>query len=417
MRTDQHALVIGTGIIGVFTAYYLCGKQWSVTMVEKDCFGQGATHGNCGLVVPNHIFPLNDPGNLLQAFFWMFRPDAPLYIKPRVNPGLIRWLIHFVGRCHKKDIREAAEGRHALLQDAVSAYAAVVEKERLNCDWAVGGSLHAYRSEKKWSAYAAVAERLRPYGIAAQRLDRQTMLELEPALDSRLAGGWYYKDTATLRPDRLMLEMKRLLSAKGVRIVENCPVNGFVGRGDRAEGVRTKQGTIAADAFVVAAGAWTPMFARSLGSRLPIQPGKGFSLTMKPSRGCPRLPMFFEEKSVVATPWSSGFRLGGTMEFAGYDPSLNRIRLKALSRAAARYLRNFEPDPVQEPWCGFRPMTYDGMPIIGRSPRFRNVMVAAGHNMVGLSMGPGSGKLVAELLNHDAPHIDPMPYRLERFEP
>lgn len=417
MRTAKHAVVVGAGVIGAFTAYFLTEKQWSVTMVDKDGFGQGASHGNCGLIVPNHIFPLNDPDKLLPAFLGMLKPDAPLHIRPFRNPGLIPWLIHFVRHCRKRDILASAAGRHALMQNAVKAYAAVVENERIDCDWSVEGSLHAYRSGEKWSAYAAVDARLRTYGIAAQKLDRRRLLALEPALDHDLAGGWYYRDTAALRPDRLMQALKRRLAAKGVRIVENSTVTDFVVQGDRAVGVRTPQGTLSADEFVVAAGAWTPMFARALGCRLPIQPGKGFSLTMPHPMKNPRRPVFFEEKSVVATPWPSGFRLGGTMAFCGYDSRLDRIRLNALSRAAAAYLGRFAPDRAAEAWCGFRPMTYDGLPIIGPSPRLRNVTVAAGHNMEGMSMGPGTGKLVAELLNREAPHVDPTPYGMERFGP
>jgi D-amino-acid dehydrogenase len=247
-------------------------------------------------------------------------------------------------------------------------------------------------------------------------MDHRAVLALEPALGDDLVGGWYYRNTARLRPEHLLQEIHRVLSEKGVEIIENEEVTCFATNKDRVTGVSINGEMISTDEFVVATGAWTPIFEKTLGCHIPIQPGKGYSMTMKRPQNSLNLPVFFEEKSVVATPWHSGFRLGGTMEFAGYESSLTRKRLDMLTRAAACYLRDFETEEIEEEWCGFRPMTYDGLPIIDRSPRLKNVMIAAGHNMVGLSMGPGTGKLVAEMLNQDMPHIDPQPYRAGRFD-
>ena len=167
--------------------------------------------------------------------------------------------------------------------------------------------------------------------------------------------------------------------------------------------------------IVIAAGAWTPMLAKQLGCTIPIQPGKGYSITTGKLDAAPSVPCFFDEKSVVATPWPDGFRLGGTMEFSGYDDTLNQKRLTALSTAAVQYIKGSGIGDIEKEWCGLRPMTYDGLPIIDRSPLLENVTIAAGHNMLGLSMGPGTGQLVAEMLNGEPPHIDPKPYALKRF--
>jgi D-amino-acid dehydrogenase len=180
--------------------------------------------------------------------------------------------------------------------------------------------------------------------------------------------------------------------------------------------VATSQGELSAEAFVLAAGAWTPLVGKQLGCRLPIQPGKGYSLTMARPGRCPVFPLLFEEHRVAVTPMRSGYRLGSTMEFAGYDATLNRRRLDLLRQGASHYLHEPFCEPVEEEWYGWRPMTYDGKPIIDRSPRLPNVLIAAGHNMLGLSMAPATGKLVAEILGGDAaPHIDPAPYALSRF--
>jgi D-amino-acid dehydrogenase len=170
-----------------------------------------------------------------------------------------------------------------------------------------------------------------------------------------------------------------------------------------------------ADAFVLAAGALTPMLKDELGCRIPIQPGKGYSMTMRRPARCPARPIIFEEDRVAVTPMQSGYRLGSIMEFAGYDPTLRRQRFDLLRETASRYLHEPFTDPVEEEWCGWRPMTYDSRPIIGAAPAMQNVWIAAGHNMLGVSMAPATGQLVAELINGQTPHIDPQPYSPARF--
>ena len=172
---------------------------------------------------------------------------------------------------------------------------------------------------------------------------------------------------------------------------------------------------MAADAFVFATGALTPLLSQHLGCPVPIQPGKGYSITMPRPARCPAVPLIFEEHRVAVTPMQSGYRLGSTMEFAGYDTTLNRRRLDLLKEAARHYLHEPFSAPVEEEWFGWRPMTYDGKPIIDHSPALANVLIAAGHNMLGLSMAPATGRLVAEVLNQEDPHLDLMPYSATRF--
>jgi D-amino-acid dehydrogenase len=193
-------------------------------------------------------------------------------------------------------------------------------------------------------------------------------------------------------------------------------VDGFISAARNARAVTTSHGTIEADAFVVATGAWTPLLNHQLGCRVPIQPGKGYSITMARPVHCPSIPLIFEEHRVAVTPMRAGYRVGSTMEFSGYDASLNRRRLDILKRGASHYLREPFGEPVQEEWFGWRPMTYDGKPIIDRSPAMANVVIAAGHGMLGLSMAPATGKLVAELLGERVTHVDSGPYRFDRKE-
>ena len=414
INKSKHVIIIGGGVIGGFAAYYLLDNGWSVTVVDKDRFGQGASSGNCGLIVPNHILPLNSLGSLVKALKWMLSEDSPLYIKPRLDTGLIKWFCRFARHAHPKAVLRSARGRHALLKSSFELYPAFMEAENVACDWHVGGSLHIYRSAKGWNDYRRTDAFLRGFGIQAQALDRNAILGLIPALRKGVSGGWLYRQTASIRPERLMSELRRILLGRGARILENCPVQTFRQENGLAAAIVTRDAELSADAFVLATGAWAPSFENVLGCKLPIQPGKGYSITMDRPKTFPGIPCFFEEQRMVSTPWPDTCRLGGTMEFSGFDTHLNQRRLGALTSGFQSYSDQWQFEGKKEEWCGFRPMTMDGLPFIDRSPRLNNVMIAAGHNMIGLSAAPGTGKLVAEIMTGASPHIDPHPYRIAR---
>jgi D-amino-acid dehydrogenase len=288
--------------------------------------------------------------------------------------------------------------------------------EPLDCEWETRGMLFVCLSRQSMDHYAETDRILREsFDMPAERYDDAALSALEPALKPGIAGGWLYRGDAHLRPDRLMASWRRLLEGRGIKIRERCELQGFVCERGRARAILTSEGELAADAFVVATGALTPMLNTHMGCRIPIQPGKGYSITMPRPARCPTYPMIFEEHRVAVTPMKSGYRLGSTMEFAGYDATLNRQRLDLLKEGARHYLQEPYCDPVEEEWYGWRPMTPDSVPIIDRSPAFANVLIAAGHNMLGLSMAPGTGKLVSEMLSGGKTHLDPTPYALRRF--
>jgi D-amino-acid dehydrogenase len=276
--------------------------------------------------------------------------------------------------------------------------------------------LFVFQSPAAFEHYAATDELVgREFGIRARRLSGQELTDFEPALVPGLPGAWLHETDAHLRPDRLMAEFKRVLLSRGVAIRQQSAAKSLVRENGRARAILTADGEIAADAFVLAAGALSPQWSRELGCRLPIQPGKGYSITMPRPARCPALPIIFEEHRVAVSPFRSGYRLGSTMEFAGYDSSLNPRRIELLKSAARMYLHEPLCEPVQETWFGWRPMTPDSLPIIGPSPALANVWIAAGHNMLGLSMAPATGRLVAQLVAGESPDIDPRPYSPARF--
>lgn len=412
---SQRVVVIGGGVIGASSAYYLARAGHRVTLVDRGEFGQGCSHANCGYVCPSHVLPLAAPGAIWSTFKTMLQRNSPFKVRSRTLLAHLGWFLGFARKCNRRDMLAAGHGIQALLNSSRSLFAELISSENLDCEWEAKGLLFVFRSQKAFEHYARTDELLRvEFGMGARRLDGAALEAFEPALAPGNAGGYHYEGDAHLRPDRLMSELRRVLLGLGVDIRERCEALGFVRKSDRAAAVRLIDGELAADQFVLATGAWTPLLNRELGCRVPIQPGKGYSLTMPRPALCPMHPLIFEEHRVAVTPFASGYRLGSTMEFAGYDASMNRSRLSILTDAAKLYLRDPLAEPVQEEWWGWRPMTFDGLPIIDRSPALPNVWIAAGHNMLGLSMAPATGKLVAEMLG-GKPHLDPTPYSLRRF--
>jgi D-amino-acid dehydrogenase len=414
--SPRRAVIIGGGVIGVACAHYLLRDGWQVTLVERAAVGSGSSHGNCGLICPSHILPLAEPGMVMKGLKSLFTPNSPFAIKPRFDPALWSWLLHFAARCNERDMIAAGRGIQALLTSSLPLYRELIEQESLDCEFESRGLLFAYRSQREMDAYTATDRLMtEKFGCPAQRLGAAELADLEPALRPGLSGGWYYHDDAQVRPDKLMQAWRKSIAAKGAEILEKCAVDRFQQANGRATAALTPNAALAADLFIVATGAWTPLLNRELGCRIPIQPGKGYSLTMPRPAVCPKIPLIFPETRVAVTPFQSGYRLGSTMEFAGYDESLRPERLQLLKDGSTDYLKEPYCEPVLESWYGWRPMTFDSLPIIDRSPKFDNVYIAAGHNMLGLSMATATGKLIAELAAGRSPHVDPSPYRLTRF--
>jgi D-amino-acid dehydrogenase len=410
-RTEQEVIIIGGGIIGASSAYYLNQSGWQVTLIDQKQFGEGASYGNCGLILPGHILPLNLPGTFTKALKWMFDPAAPLYVKPRLDFHLFAWFIKFLARCNETHMLQAAKARSAVLTGAVQLFDELIQSENIKCDWAKDGVYYVFASHEEFEAYRKLDTIISQFGAKGQELNQKELHLEEPTLKKNLAGAWYYKEAAHLRPDALMKEFKRVLQDRGVIIKENVKIGSFTREKNRIRSANSSTESFKADEFVLATGAWSPEFNRNLNCQIPIQPGKGYSVTMDLHKPVLKIPCLLEEVGVVATPWSSGFRLGGTMEFSGYNTTINPKRIAALSKGAKKYLELSELKPATETRYDWRPMTYTGLPIIDRIPGFENIMLAAGHNMVGLSMGPGTGKLVSEVLNKTKPHLDIKPYQ------
>jgi D-amino-acid dehydrogenase len=291
----------------------------------------------------------------------------------------------------------------------------LIRSEGLDCEFAERGHLTVFRDPAALDAFGWWPRALRSVGMEVVALDGDALRAREPTLRPEVIGGFDTPLDAEFKPDRYVGELARVVRQLGVRVETDARVDGFARSSDRIERVNGSRGDYAADHIVLALGAWSPLLARQLDLRLPIQPGKGYSITSTLPTRAPKLPVVCRERSVAITPWRDSYRVGSTMEFSGYDDSLNRTRLEALVRGAAEYVVDPIGDTRIEEWCGWRPMTSDDLPIIGPAPGVKNLMLATGHGMLGVTESAITGRLVADLLTGRAPVIDPVPYRPTRF--
>lgn len=413
-RSD--VLILGGGVIGLACAYYLLKSGATVRILEQGTPGCGSSHGNCGTITPSHAAPLAMPGMLGVALRSMLRADAPLYLNPRFDGPRLRWLLGFARHCNWRDFEHAAHARSAILQRSRALLATLVRDEQFDCEFGQEGELYVYRTGKALKAdevhHAQVLDRL---GVVVERLRGDEVEAREPALKPGVAGGLFHPGDARLRPDRYAAELARRVTELGGTIETGARIEGFGTQSGRIDHVRTTRGEFHADRVVMALGAWSPLTASLLDLRLPMQPGKGYSLTYTRPSLVPRHALVLREAAVCVTTWESGFRLGSTMEFSGYAEGLNRTRLDALRRGAAEGLHVPEGPQLLEEWWGWRPMSVDEVPIIGPSTRWSNLMLATAHGMLGVSMSAATGELVASLVSGHAPVIDPTPYAPARF--
>jgi D-amino-acid dehydrogenase len=412
---DADVLILGGGVIGLACAHYLLAEGRSVRLLELGTVGGGASWGNCGTLTPSHAPPLAAPGMVGQALRWMLSPSAPLYIKPRWDPALMRWLLAVAGRCNARDWRASGLAKGALLRYSRALVEDLVSGQNLDCGFEAGGFHYVFRSARALHRQQRDLPLLAELGIEARVLDGAALAADEPALKPGMAGALFFPGDAQLRPDRYTAELARIVRAAGGVIEEGVRVTGLERGRHGIEAVQTSEGRRRAGKVLVAMGAWSPEFARMIRLPIPIQPGKGYSITYDRPALAPRRPLVLKERSVCVTAWDDGFRLGSTMEFSGYDDRLNRTRLDALERGAAEYLHEPVGPVKRQEWCGWRPMTTDDLPLLGRVPGHNNLWLATGHGMMGVGMSAGTGRLVADLMLGREPALDPAPYAPARF--
>jgi D-amino-acid dehydrogenase len=346
---------------------------------------------------------------------WLLDTASPFYIKPRLNLDLISWLWKFRNACNKKQMRQSIGVLLSLGQSSLDLFDALLANEEVDFGYERKGRLFLFTSENGFKKGAADAALVREFGVEVSLLDADGVRRIEPNVLPAVTHGMYCADYAHLTPEHFVHEMARLAKNHGVELKTGTTVVGFERSGQQISSIFTTEGAFSSNQVVLAAGAWSPVVADSLKLNLPIQPAKGYSLTYKRPSTSPQLPLSLSERKIAVTPMGERLRFTSTLELAGFDSSINQQRLETIRRSVNEYLPGMKELEQETAWYGYRPATPDGLPIIGRSGMFENLILATGHGTLGMTHGLITGKLVSQIIAGKQPHMDMTPLRADRF--
>jgi D-amino-acid dehydrogenase len=410
-------VIIGGGIIGLSCAYYLQKRGFEITIIDKGDITQGCSFGNAGYVSPSHFTPLASPGIIAQGLRWMLSSSSPFYIKPRLNPDLVKWGLNFWKSANKETVEKNIPHLNNLLQLSRRLTSEIKNELGNHFLMEEKGCFMLYKNAASEEHEKHLAEKAAQFGIETKILSAEQIQQMEPHVTVDIRGGVLYPIDAHLHPGKLMQTLLQHMVQHGVVLMKNTSVTGYEKTQKKVTAVLTDKGKISCDELVIAAGSWLPVLGRQLGLRILLQPGKGYSMTFTDVERNLQYPAILVDDRVAMTPLGNDLRMGGTMEISGINENVLIKRAQAIFNAAKKYY----PDlPLQFPevdkiWSGLRPLTPDGLPYIGRHRIYHNLIIAGGHAMLGLSLAAGTGKVVEELVSNQPTSIDLNAFRVERF--
>lgn len=409
--------VIGGGVIGLSSAYYLNKAGYNVTVIERGDITDGCSFGNMGYISPSHFVPLASPGIISQGLKWMLSSSSPFYIKPRLNIELMQWGYHFWKSSTAAKVEKNSPHLNNILQlsrklvdDLRSDIGDVFDMETIGC-------LMMCKQQKTLDHEFHLADDAEMLGLKVERLVKDEVQKLEPNVEIDVAGAVLFKDDCHFNPGKMMIALKSYLENKGVKFQLNTTVTGFEKSNKKITAVITDKGKFTADEVVVATGSWLPIVSKMMGIKLLLQPGKGYSYTYPYVEKNIKYPAILVDGRCAITPWGNELRIGGTMELSGINNTVMVKRMEGVYNSAKDFYPGLKIDfpPTDKIWNGLRPVTPDGLPYIGKHSAYDNVVIAGGHAMLGISEGTGTGKLVTEIIQHKTTSINISAFKVERF--
>ncbi|TBV27976.1 amino acid dehydrogenase [Meridianimaribacter sp. CL38] len=403
----KHCIIIGGGIIGLCSAYYLQKEGHQVTVVDQSGMDSGASYVNAGYLSPSHIVPLSAPGVMKKGLKWMFNSSSPLYIKPRLESDFLKWVLAFNKSCNANHVKKAIPAIKSISLLSQDLYDDIKQTENFSFHYEKKGLLMLCQTEKMLEEEVKTAHLAKREGLDASEISLQDLKTLEPNVNINVKGATYYKCDSHTTPHEFMAEMKTYLQTVGVQFLLNEKVEDLTVDNGKISEIRTNKQSLKADEFVLAAGSWSNLLSKKLGLKLLLQAGKGYRINTTQTTGI-QIPSILTEAKVAVTPMNGFTRFAGTMEIAGINNTINSTRVEAISQATTRFYPNVEltQQEKQNAACGLRPVTPDGLPYIGKSSKCENLTIATGHAMMGWSMGTATGKLVSEIISNHPTSLD-----------
>ncbi|MDW7695985.1 FAD-dependent oxidoreductase [Flammeovirgaceae bacterium SG7u.111] len=414
---SKKTVIIGGGVIGICSAYYLNKKGFEVTVLDQNDFQDSASFGNAGMVVPSHFIPMAAPGMIALGMKWMFNPESPFHIKPRLNKELFSWGWKFYKAATPHRVKQAIPVLKDLNLTSKKLFEEIATDESLDFAFQKKGLMMYCKTEAALHEEKELATEANKIGIKAEVLGKEEAQSIDSGLELDIHGAIYFPMDAFLTPHLFLNGLKEKLEQKGVTFLANTQVTGFETNGQKITTAQTSAGAIEADEFVIASGSWSSSMLKGLNISMPLMAGKGYSFVIPEPKAKPEICSILTEARVAVTPMAHGLRIAGTMELAGIDLSINKRRLEGIYKSIPKYFPQFSADDFRdiEVWSGLRPCSPDGIPYIGRFQKYPNLIAATGHSMMGLSLGPVTGKIVAQLVANEKQDVESKLLAVDRY--
>ncbi len=411
-------IIIGGGIIGLCSAYYLRKNGHEVTVVDAGDSTNNCSIGNAGFICPSHVIPLAAPGMIAQGLKWMFNNKSPFYIKPRLNRDLMSWAWKFNQAATPKRVEAASPLLHEFTTLSQELTEKMIVEEGLEVGYDRTGLLMVCQTEEALAHEIKAAQKAASFGQPIEILTKEEATTLNPDVDIDMLGAVYFPKDALMTPHFWVKQLKEKLIALGVDFLDHTSVTSFHIHRNKITGIETQHQELQADEFVIGTGAVTGQFAKQLGLNLPMQAGKGYSFMLPNAPITPKVPTIFVEGKVSMSPMQDGLRFSGTMEINGFDTSINSNRIEGIKDTLLKYLPQMDRKDLESPnlWAGLRPCSPDGLPYLGRPKKLSNLIVASGHAMLGLTLAAATGQIVSDITSGNPTKINLKLLDVNRYE-
>jgi len=415
----KNVIVIGSGALGLCTAYFLRkkGVKVSVISASKKNDEMGCSFGNAGMIVPSHFTPLAAPGVIKDALKWLLDSKGPLYIKPRMNADLVAWMWKFLKSANAKNVERSSELLLNLNSKSRDLFHDISVKENIDFEYHKQGLMMLYKSAKYQDEEEQLALKAKEMGIDVEILDQKAIQDHEKDLGVNALGGVWYKSDAHIIPHQFMIQLREILELNGINFIDEVSIDRINHRNNLIQSIESNGLSYEADEFVLCTGAWSQSLVKQLGINIPIQGGKGYHLHSQNVPHQLKTPSILCEARIAMTPMQNDLRISGTMEIAGLDLSINKNRVEGIKENAVKYFDKLSPDYFEglKPWAGLRPVSPDGLPYVGRSSKYQNFLFNTGHAMMGLSLAPVCGSIISELIFEEQSEFPLTVFSPDRF--
>ena len=410
---SKKVLIVGGGIIGICSAYYLSKDGHDVTIIDRFGMDSGASYINAGYLSPGHIIPLASPGVIKQGLKWMFDSSSPFYVQPRINIDFFKWLFAFNKSCSINNVNNSIAPIIDISLLSQNLLKEIKIDNKMGFHYDQKGLLMLCKHEKSLEKENEVVRLAVANGLDAKMLNKQEIEKIEPNINIDSIGAAYFGCDHHTTPSELIEALKKFIKKNGVKCFTNTEIKDYNIANNKIDSISVSNQILKFDEYILSAGTWTSQICKKLGIDILLQAGKGYSVNSKSDTGI-SCPAILVEAKCAVTPMNGFTRFSGTMEISSVNNRIRKNRVDAICNSVESFYPSIKVSSSERENArfGFRPISADGVPYIGRTNKLDNVIIATGHGMMGWSMSTGTGKIISEIISNKKTSID-----INRFNP